>query len=135
MEEHDKHPVTSVDMTKINPKWFSQMNVDGEVLEVFQVPMKSNSKKMSVSEEQLILQQIGESLGHVMKSVSRKLNSKDVHCKGCGGLKEEIAIDFDGKKYYFVCHRIDSLKTKKILKETDYEKFAEYLKPLLEPEK
>ena len=126
MTIHEKHYVEGIDMTRISPKWFNEYRVGGEVIEELSI---SNPRRISVSDEELELLEVGKSLGRVMKSVSRKLKGKDAHCKVCGGLKEEIAIDFYEKRYIFTCHKIDSLKTKKTLKETDYQKFSKYLNP------
>jgi hypothetical protein len=117
-------------LTKINPKWFGKTKYDGEVYDEL---IMTNPKEMWVSEQELEFQEVGKSLAETMKSVSRKLNCKNAHCKVCGGLKEEIAINFDGKSYRFTCYRIDSLKTNKKLKETDYKKFAEYGTPKPKP--
>ena len=124
---HDEHSVNLVDMTRINPKWFSKYRVGAEIVEELSV---SNPKRKSISEEELELQEVGKNLARVIKSTSRKLKGKDAYCTVCGGLKEEIAIDFDGKRYVFTCHRIESLKTKKRLEGTNYQKFAEHLNPL-----
>jgi len=123
---HEKHYVEGIDMTRINPKWFIEYRSGGEVVEELSM---SNPKRVLVSEEELELLEVGKSLGRVMKSISRKLKGKDADCKVCGGLKEEIAIDFDGKRYIFTCHKIESLKTRKTLRETNYQKFSEYLNP------
>jgi hypothetical protein len=130
LETHEKHSSTVVDLTKINPKWFGKTKLDGEVYDEL---IATNPKEMSVSEQELECQEIGESLVRVMKAISLKLKRKDANCKVCGGLKEEIAIAFDGKSYRFTCYRIDSLKTNKKLKETDYKKFAEYGIPKPKP--
>lgn len=126
MTVHEKHYVEGIDMTRINPKWFIEYRSGGEVVEELSM---SNPKRVLVSEEELELLEVGKSLGRVMKSISRKLKGKDADCKVCGGLKEEIAIDFDGKRYIFTCHKIESLKTRKTLRETNYQKFSEYLNP------
>ena len=115
-------------MTRVNPKWFSKYRLGAEIVEELSV---SNPKRKSISEEELELQEVGKNLARVIKSISRKLKGKDAHCKVCGGLKEEIAIDFDGKRYVFTCYRIDSLKTKRKLKGTNYQKFVEHLSPLI----
>ena len=96
-------------MTRINPKWFSKYRLGAEIVEELSV---SNPKRKSISEEELELQEVGKNLARVIKSTSRKLKGKDAHCK-VYGLKEEISIDFDGKRYVFTCHKIESLKTKK----------------------
>ncbi len=125
---HEEHSVNLVDMTRVNPKWFSKYRLGAEIVEELSV---SNPKRKSISEEELELQEVGKNLARVIKSISRKLKGKDAHCKVCGGLKEEIAIDFDGKRYVFTCYRIDSLKTKRKLKGTNYQKFVEHLSPLI----
>ena len=126
MTVHEKHYVEEVDMTRINPKWFNEFRHGGEVVEELSM---SNPKRVSISEEELELLEVGKTLGRVMKSISRELKGQDAHCKVCGGLKEEIVIDFNGKRYIFTCHKIESLKTKKTIRETNYQKFSKYLNP------
>jgi hypothetical protein len=122
---HEKHHGEAVDVTKLNPEWFKEKKVDGE----------EHAEFALYQPLELELRAAGMNLVLAMKSLSRKLKGKDANCKVCGGLKEELSIDFDGKRYYFTCYRIESLKTKRKHKETDYQKFYEYLKPTYETEK
>ena len=117
---HDEHSAMLVDMTKINPKWVRKIT-----------PCKENEYETTIpSKDEKKFEKVGIDFAIGVKQISEKLKHKDANCKVCGGLKQEILIDFDGKRYRFTCCRIDSLKIKRKLKETNYQKFSEYLNPV-----
>ena len=123
MEKHDEHTVQSVDLTNIDPEWFRMTTSDG--IDEFEtcIPAKE------IDNFDKKLEDVGESFVKAMISLSKNLRRRDAHCKVCGGLKEEIAVDFESKRYFFTCFKVESLKTQKILLETDYQKFSKYGKP------
>jgi len=63
-----------------------------------------------------------------MKKIAKGFNSrKEHHCPNCGGLLPELSVIFENKLYKFTCYEIESMKTGKVLKKTDYKKLGEYI--------
>lgn len=112
---HAEHCGNIVDVTGVNPK-----NINEVQSGVINSSLSPNEK--------LNIELIGQVLVVTMKFLAKEFRSKDAHCKVCGGFREELAVDFKGKRYHFTCHTVEDLKTKKELRGTDYQKFAGYLK-------
>ena len=67
-----------------------------------------------------------------MKKIAKGFNSrKEHHCPNCGGLLPELSVIFENKLYKFTCYEIESMKTGKVLKKTDYKKFQNFLQNFL----
>jgi hypothetical protein len=132
LKMHETHQSTPVDMTKIDPKWFRKTVSNGEVEYETCIPIDDSEdcEKFEVK-----MQDLAESLAIAMITMSENLKHREVNCTVCGGLKQEISIDFDEKRYVFTCYRVESLKTKKKLKGTDYRRLSEYLNHIFKKSK
>ena len=62
-----------------------------------------------------------------MKELAKSFRSRKTHnCPVCGGLVPELWIVLGERKYLFTCYEIQSTKTGKVLKQTDYGKLGHY---------
>jgi len=69
----------------------------------------------------------------VTNQITKELDKleRSPNCEICGGLKQEIAFIYHNKRFSFTCYKIEDLKTRKILKQTNYERFARYCEGVL----
>jgi hypothetical protein len=66
---------------------------------------------------------------YLFGAIDRIITSHE-HCATCGAVVPELTIEYDKENIalHFTCHKIE--KDGKTLIETDYKKFAEYIKKL-----
>ena len=113
MIEKDVHIANTIEL-KTNPNKLSTKN--NEISYIF------------TDELQESLRSDGKSIVVAMKEIAKSLNSKkEHHCPNCGGLLPELGIVLGNRCYIFTCHQVESTKTNKVLKETDYEKLSKFL--------
>jgi hypothetical protein len=88
---------------------------------VYVVPFVGN-KASALDETELFIlaSYLFEAIGMIIKTHQ--------HCATCGSVVPELQIDIGNTALHFTCHKIE--KDGKTLVETDYKKFAEYIKKL-----
>ena len=105
------------------------------------IELKTNPKKILTKNDEMsyiVTDEIQQSLRidglHLVlaiKEIAKSLNSrKEHHCPNCGGLLPELGIVLGNRLYKFTCYEVESTKTNKVLRETDYKKLGEYINRL-----